>query len=60
MRVPADPEPRWLLVVGAPPLAAPRVRLRDALKAGMEARWAPNAEPVNHTYVGRGTVLEAP
>ncbi len=60
MRVPADPEPRWLLVVGAPPLAAPRVRLRDALKAVREAGRAPDAEPVNHTSGGRGTALEAP
>jgi hypothetical protein len=62
VRVPAaDGAPRWLLVVGAPPAgdSVPRVRLRDAVRAGMAARMkAPDAEPGDYGNDGRGTALE--
>ena len=62
MRVPAaQGAPRWLLVVGAPPTdgGAARVRLRDAVRAGLAARWtAPEAEPDDYGIDGRGTALE--
>ena len=62
MRVPAaQGSPRWLLVVGAPPAgpAGARRRLRDAVRAGLAARWtAPEAEPDDYGTDGRGTALE--
>jgi hypothetical protein len=61
MRVPAAGEPRWLLVVGAPPAggAALRTGLREALRAGRAARGsAPVAEPMDFGNDGRGTALE--
>lgn len=62
MRVPAaDGSPRWLLVVGAPPAGASacRTALRDALRAGMAARWtAPEPGPYDLGNDGRGTALE--
>lgn len=62
MRVPAaDGAPSWLLVVGAPPAggSASRTRLRDALQAGMAARWtAPEPGPLESGNDGRGTALE--
>ncbi|HEX6373106.1 MAG TPA: hypothetical protein VF006_29555 [Longimicrobium sp.] len=62
MRVPAaQGSPRWLLVVGAPPAGSgtARVRLRDAVRAGLAARWtAPEAEPDDYGTDGRGTALE--
>jgi hypothetical protein len=61
VRVPAaDGAPRWLLVVGAPPVGdLPRVRLRDAVRAGVAARMtAPDAEPGDYGNDGRGTALE--
>jgi hypothetical protein len=62
VRVPAaHGSPRWLLVVGAPPSegSARRVRLRDAVRAGLAARWtAPEAEPDDYGFDGRGTALE--
>ena len=61
MRVPAAETPRWLLVVGAPPPGAltSRVRLRDAVRAGVAARMAaPDAEPGDYGTDGRGTALE--
>lgn len=62
MRVPAaQGSPRWLLLVGAPPAGetgSPR-GLREALRAGRAARWtAPDAEPIEFGYDGRGTALE--
>lgn len=60
MRVPAAAEPRWLLLVGAPPAgtAAPQ-RLREALRAGKAARGtAPGREPSDFACDGRGTALE--
>lgn len=62
MRVPAaGGSPRWLLVVGAPPAgnAVLRNGLREALRAGMAARWpAPVQEPIESGHDGRGTALE--
>jgi hypothetical protein len=62
VRVPAaDGSPRWLLVVGAPPAGAlgRRTALRDALRAGMAARWtAPEPGPLEPGNDGRGTALE--
>jgi hypothetical protein len=62
VRVPAaQGSPRWLLVVGAPPPqgSGRRVRLRDAVRAGLAARWtAPQAEPDDYDTDGRGTALE--
>jgi hypothetical protein len=61
VRVPAAAEPRWLLVVGAPPAedGISRRGLRDALRAGMAARWtAPKPEPIESGFDGRGTALE--
>ena len=61
MRVPAaQGAPRWLLVVGAPPSeGSRRVRLRDAVRAGLAARWTdPEAEPDDYGTDGRGTALE--
>jgi hypothetical protein len=61
VRVPAAEEsPRWLLVVGAPPAGDEVSRgLREALRKGMAARWAaPDAEPIEFGYDGRGTALE--
>ena len=61
MRVPAALEPRWLLVVGAPPAGdgISRAGLREALRAGRAARWAaPEPEPIDFGYDGRGTALE--
>jgi hypothetical protein len=62
VRVPAaGQQPRWLLMVGAPPPGAsvPRVRLRDAVRAGVAARTeAPDAEPGTYGTDGRGTALE--
>jgi hypothetical protein len=62
VRVPAaQGAPRWLLVVGAPPSegSARRVRLRDAVRAGLAARWtAPEVEPDDYGMDGRGTALE--
>jgi hypothetical protein len=60
VRVPAG-SPRWLLVVGAPPAegTVPSRGLREALRAGRAARWAaPEAEPIDLGYDGRGTALE--
>jgi hypothetical protein len=59
--VPAAAEPRWLLVVGAPPAedGFSRRGLREALRAGMAAQWtAPEPEPIDFGYDGRGTALE--
>lgn len=61
MRVPAAGEPRWLLVVGAPPAGdgVSRRGLREALRAGVAARWAaPVPEPIESGTDGRGTALE--
>lgn len=62
MRVPAAAgSPRWLLVVGAPPAGdgTSRPGLREALRAGMAARWtAPVPEPIEFGNDGRGTALE--
>jgi hypothetical protein len=61
VRVPAAAEPRWLLVVGAPPAgdAVSRRGLREALRAGQAARWAaPGPEPMESGFDGRGTALE--
>ena len=61
MRVPAvEGTPRWLLVVGAPPAGSTtRVRLRDAVRAGLAARGtAPQGEPDDYGIDGRGTALE--
>lgn len=61
MRVPAaEGTPRWLLVVGAPPAGSmTRVRLREAVRAGLAARGtAPQGEPDDHGIDGRGTALE--
>lgn len=61
MKVPAaEGSPRWLLVVGAPPAdGVSRMRLRDAVRAGLAARWtAPEAEPDDYGTDGRGTALE--
>lgn len=62
MRVPAaQGSPRWLLMVGAPPSGASsrRMRLRDAVRAGLAARWtAPEGEPDDYGTDGRGTALE--
>ncbi|HVH13520.1 MAG TPA: hypothetical protein VM759_10730 [Longimicrobium sp.] len=62
MRVPAALEPRWLLVVGAPPAEGTtpfRAGLREALRAGMAARWtAPEPEPNDSGFDGRGTAPE--
>lgn len=59
MKVPAAQTPRWLLVVGAPPAGVDRMRLRDAVRAGIAARWtAPEAEPDDYGIDGRGTALE--
>jgi len=54
------PQPRWLLVVGAPPAGdASPLRLREALRAGMAARRAASgAEPIERGTDGRGTALE--
>lgn len=59
-RVPAAAEPRWLLVVGAPPAGdAPPLRLREALRAGVSARrTAPGTEPIDFASDGRGTARE--
>lgn len=61
MRVPAaEGAPRWLLVVGAPPAGTlSRVRLRDAVRAGVAALRNPAvAEPDDYGIDGRGTALE--
>jgi hypothetical protein len=62
VRVPAaEGSPRWLLVVGAPPAgdSLSRRGLREALRAGMAARWtAPEPEPNEFGNDGRGTALE--
>jgi hypothetical protein len=60
VRTPAAAEPRWLLVVGAPPPGdASPLRLRDALRAGMAARGAASrGEPTDFENDGRGTALE--
>lgn len=61
MRVPAAETPRWLLVVGAPPAggSSSRAGLREALRAGVAARWtAPEGEPAETGNDGRGTALE--
>jgi hypothetical protein len=61
VRVPAAGQPRWLLVVGAPPAggSALRTGLREALRAGAAARWtAPQGEPNVTGNDGRGTALE--
>jgi hypothetical protein len=60
VRVPAAAEPRWLLVVGAPPAGDEVSRgLREALREGMAARWAaPEPEPIDYGYDGWGTALE--
>lgn len=60
MRVPAAVEPRWLLVVGAPPAGDLVSRgLREALRNGRAARWAaPEPEPTEFGFDGWGTALE--
>jgi hypothetical protein len=59
VRVPAAAEPRWLLVVGAPPAGEVSRGLREALRKGMAARWtAPEPEPIDFGYDGWGTALE--
>jgi hypothetical protein len=61
VRVPAaQGSPRWLLMVGVPPAGSMgRMRLRDAVRAGLAARWtAPEGEPDDYGTDGRGTAPE--
>jgi hypothetical protein len=60
VRVPGAGEPRWLVVVGAPPAGnGSPLRLRDALRAGRAARAAALWSGPRETEIdGRGTALE--